>query len=119
MTRWTLAVFAVMLVGLTLVVAAARLFGGSGSRLSLIVSVASAWLGAWVLWSFAGGLALHYGALSTYDAPVFGVLALVAGVVQYRARLERGREPALAVFIGGQLVWIAIVLVRNGIVSGR
>ncbi len=117
MTRWTLAVFATMVIALTLTITVARFFGRSGSRLSNLVSVASAWLGAWVLWSFAGGLALRYGALAAYDGPVFGILALVAGIAQYRTRVERGREPALAVFVGGQLAWLLIVLARNGLFS--
>jgi hypothetical protein len=115
--RWTLAVFATMVIALTLTITVTRFLGRSGSRLSILVSVGSAWLGAWVLWSFAGGLALRYGLLGVYDGPIFGILALLGGIAQYRARVEHGRELALALFVGGQLAWLVIVLARNGLFS--
>jgi hypothetical protein len=53
--------------------------------------------------------------LSTYDSTLFVVLALVVGSWHYRVRVARGREPGLAVFVGGQLAWLVIVLARNGV----
>ena len=97
--------------------ALARLLGRSGSRASIAVSVVAQWLGAYVLWNFAGGLARHYGALAVYDGTLFGLLALGMGFWQYRTRLRAGREPALAVFVGGQLAWLAIVGVQNGLMG--
>jgi hypothetical protein len=49
-----------------------------------------------------------------YDGPLFLGVALVLGIWHYRARLaspERGR----IVFVAGQLAWLVIVLVRNGL----
>src|SRR2546427_4768724 len=69
--RWALATIAALLFLGIAVAAAARFFGRPGSRASIFVSVVSAWLGAWVLWSFAGGLLLRYGVLSTYHGPPF------------------------------------------------
>jgi hypothetical protein len=37
------------------------------------------------------------------------------GFWHYRVRLARGREQGLVVFVGGQLVWLVIVLVQNGV----
>jgi hypothetical protein len=116
-TRWSLATLgALLLVGLG-ALAVARLLGRSGSRASLAVSVVAQWLGAYVLWNFGGGLALHYGALTTYDGTLFGLLALGLGFWQYRVRLRGGREPALAVFLGGQLAWLVIVGIQNGLLA--
>jgi hypothetical protein len=115
MTRWSLATLAVLLgVGLS-ALTLARLLGRSGSRASIAVSVVAQWLGAFVLWNFAGGMAMQYGALASYDSTLYGLLALGMGGWQYRTRLRAGREPALAVFVGGQLVWLAIVGVQNGL----
>jgi hypothetical protein len=95
----------------------ARLTGRRGSRFSALITVVSAWLAAWVLWGFVGGLAAHYGALQTYDSTLFAVLAIAGGVWQYRTYVRKGREPALAVFVGGQLIWLVVILVRNGVLS--
>jgi hypothetical protein len=114
-TRAAVALLAALLVGGALTVWVARRLGGSGSRASVLVSVAAQWLGAYALWTFAGGLALRYGALSVYDGTLFAVLALVMGAWQYRTRLRAGREPALAIFVGGQLAWGVIVGAQNGL----
>jgi hypothetical protein len=37
------------------------------------------------------------------------------GFWHYRVRLARGRESGLAVFVGGQLAWLVILLVQNGV----
>lgn len=117
MTRWTLVMLgALLLIGLG-ALALARFLGRSGSRASLAVSVLAQWLGAYVLWNFAGGLALRYGALATYDGTIFGLLALGLGLWQYRVRLRSGREPALVVFLGGQLAWLVIVGIQNGLLA--
>src|SRR5262245_40352136 len=109
-----LTVGVILLAGAALV-GVARLFGKSGSRLSVLVSVIAHWLGAYALWNLVGGLALHYGALRVYDSTPFAVLALVLGVWHYRARVRRGDEQGLAIFVGGQLAWLLIVLARNGL----
>lgn len=114
MTRWAFAVLAALLVLGVATVALARLLGRSGSRASLLVSVVAHWLGAWVLWSFAGGLALRYGLLGVYHGAFFGPLALAGGVWHYRTAVAAGRERGLAVFVGLQLAWLALVLFQNG-----
>lgn len=118
MTRWALAVLgALLLLGIASV-ALARLLGRSGSRASILVSVVAHWLGAWVLWSFAGGLALRYGLLDTYHGAFFGLLALAGGAWHYRTAVAAGRERGLVVFVGGQLLWLAVVLLQNGAFRG-
>ena len=67
-----------------------------------------------MLWSFAGGLARRYGLLDTYHAAIFGPLAIAGGVWEYRTAAAAGRERGLLVFVGGQLVWLAVVLLQNG-----
>lgn len=96
-------------------VAVARLRGRSESRGSILLSVVSHWLAAYALWTFGGGLALRYGALHAYDGTFFAVLALGLGVWQYRTRVSAGREPALAIFVAGQLAWLVIVGAQNGL----
>ena len=98
-------------------IAVARLLGRSGSRASLLISVIAYWLGAWVLWTFVGGLALSSGVLRTYDGSLFGLLALGLGAWQYRMRVRAGLEPALAIFVGGQLAWLVVVLLQNGLLT--
>ncbi len=115
MTRWTLAVLGVLLILAIMTVALARLVGRRGSRAAILVSVVAHWLGAWVLWSFAGGLAVRYGLLGTYDGAFFGPVALAGGVWQYRTAVAAGRDRGLAVFVGGQLLWLAVVLLQNGV----
>ncbi|MBI4594600.1 MAG: hypothetical protein HY728_10330 [Candidatus Rokubacteria bacterium] len=115
MTRWALATLVAVLLAGAATVAVARFFGKSGSRASVLVSVVAHWLGAYAVWNFAGGLALYYGALSAYNGTLFAVLALVVGYWHYRTRLSAGPEPALAVFVGAQLVWLVVVLAQNGL----
>ena len=117
MKRWVwLAGGLLVLAGLA-GVAAARLTGRRGSRPSAILTVVSGWLAAWVLWGFAGGLAARYGVLETYDGTLFAVLAIAGGLWQYRTHVRKGREPALAVFVAGQLVWLSVVLFQNGVLG--
>jgi len=92
----------------------ARLLGKSGSRASLVVTIVAHWLGAYVLWSFLGGLALHYRVLTAYDGALFALLALGVGYWQYVTVVTRGRERGLLVFVGGQLAWLVILLYQNG-----
>jgi hypothetical protein len=115
MTRWALATFVGILALGAGAVVVARFFGHSDTRASVLVSVISHWLAAYVLWTFAAGLGQRYGLLAAYDSYVFVLLALVVGFWHYRIRVTRGREPGLAVFVGGQLVWLVIVLVQNGL----
>jgi hypothetical protein len=114
-SRFTLAILGGALLAGAAGVVLARLLGRSESRAALLVGVVAHWLGAWVLWTFAGGLALSAGALRAYDGSLFGLLALGLGAWQYRMRVHAGREPALVVFVGGQLAWLAIVLLQNGL----
>ena len=53
MTRLGLATLGAVLVLGALAVVVARAFGASGSRAAALVTVASHWLTAWVLWTFA------------------------------------------------------------------
>jgi hypothetical protein len=115
-TRWVFSTLAVILAVGGLTVLAARLLGRT-SRASILVSVIAHWLGAFVLWSFAGGLALHYGVLSTYPGPFFGLVALGGGIWHYRTIVRTGRERGLTVFVGVQVGWLVIVLAQNGIFS--
>ena len=115
MTRWALLTLGAFIILGVLGVATARFFGKSGSRASVVVSVVAQWLGAYVLWTFAGGLLLYYGVVTRYDGTLFGVVALVLGFLHYRTRVSAGREQAALVFVGGQLAWLAIVLVQNGL----
>lgn len=117
MTRWGVITLVALLVAGLGAVALARFLGRSGSPASVGVSIVAQWLGAYVLWNFAGGLALRYGVLVVYDGTLFSLLAIGMGVWQYRTRLRAGREPALAVFVGGQLAWLAIVGVQNGLLK--
>lgn len=114
-TRWTLAAFGLLILLGAGGVALARFFGRSGSRASILVSVVAHWLCAYVLWSFAGGLARQYGLVDTYETSWFLLLALVGVVWHYRLQIRAGREQGRAVFVGGQLLWLVIVLVQNGV----
>ena len=115
MTRFTILTLLLIFFGGALAVGIARFFGTSGSRASVVVSVVAQWLGAYVLWTFAGGLLLYYGVVTRYDGTLFGVVALALGFLHYRTRVSAGREQAALVFVGGQLAWLAIVLVQNGL----
>jgi hypothetical protein len=115
MIRWALlAVLTILALGVAATLVG-RFLGRAESRASVLVSVIAHWLGAYVLWTFAAGLAHRYGVLAAYDSYLFVILAVVVGFWHYRTRIERGRQPALAVFVGGQLVWLLILLVQNGI----
>ena len=57
MTRWALLTLGAFIVLGVIGVATARFFGKSGSKLSIQISVAAYWFAAYVLWSFAAGLA--------------------------------------------------------------
>ena len=114
MTRLGLATLAVMLVLGALTVVVARAFGASGSRGSALVSVVSHWLTAFVLWSFAGGLALQAGLLSVYEPAVYSAVALVGAIVHYRLLVRGMRERARAMFVGSQLAWLVVLLGWNG-----
>ena len=114
MTRWAVTLTIVFIVGGGIAVWWARAFGRSGSRLSVLVSVLSGWLAAYVLWSLAGGLAERYGVLTTYNAPLFAAVAVVAGTWQYHTQVRQGRERGLTIFVAAQLVWLVVVIVQNG-----
>jgi hypothetical protein len=115
MTRWALVTFVAILALGAGAVMVARFFGHSNSRASVLVSVISHWLAAYVLWTLAAGLGHRYGVLAAYESYFFVILALVVGFWHYRVRVARGREQGLIVFIGGQLVWLVILLVQNGV----
>jgi hypothetical protein len=99
-------------------VAVARAFGKCGSRLSVAVSLVSLWLAAWVLWTFAAGLAACWRAIAWYDSRLFGVFALAGGVWHYRTHVRAGRDRGLAVF-GERLAGLFILLIQNGAFSER
>ena len=117
MTRWTLAIGAVLVLGAIVTVSVARALGWSGSRLSILGSVVALWLAAYVLWGFAGGLAAHYGLIARYDGSLFAALAVAGAFAQYRAQVSRGRDRGLTVFVAGQLIWLVIVMARNGLLA--
>ena len=117
MSRWALATLAVLfLLGLG-AVTLARLFGKSGSRASVGVSIAAHWLAAYVLWSFAAGLAVTAGLLTTYHQAAFATICLLGAVFQYRAHVQAGRDRGLAIFVGVQLAWLVFVLLQNGMLT--
>ena len=115
MTRWALLTFVVIFGLGTAAALVARFFGRTESRASILVSVIAHWLAAYVLWTFAAGLAHSYGAIENYDAYLFVLLAVIVGFWHYRIRVARGREQGLAVFVAGQLAWLVILLVQNGV----
>lgn len=117
MTRWAFTVTAVLIAAGAVAVWWARVFGKSGSRLSVLVSVLSGWLAAYVLWSLAGGLAARYGVLTTYNGPLFAAMAVVAGTWQYHTHVRQGRERGLTIFVAAQLVWLIVVIVQNGVLA--
>ena len=117
MTRWALVTLGAFILLGAIGVATARFFGRSGSRLSIQISVVAHWLGAYVLWSFAAGLAAKYRLIEHYEAGWFVLFALAAGWLHYRARLAGDAERGLAVFIGAQLLWLGVILVRNGMLD--
>jgi hypothetical protein len=114
-TRWALVTLGVLFFLGVATVALARLLGKSGSRGSRVVSIVSRWLAAYVLWSFAGGLARTYGLLVEYYSPAFAVIALLGAIFEYRARGRAGPERGLVIFVGVQLAWLVFVLLQNGL----
>jgi hypothetical protein len=116
-TRWALALSVVLLAGGVVTVAVSRRFGKSGSRASVFVSVLALWIAAWALWSFAGGLAAQYGLLQRYDGTLFAALAFAGGAWQYRTQVRQGRERGLTVFVGAQILWLLVVMARNGVLA--
>ena len=119
MTRWAFITFAVILVLGGLAVVTARFFGKSESRASTLVSVVAHWLAAYVLWSFAGNLAVHHGLIVVYHTTLFGVVAIAAGVWHYRVQVRAGREQGRMVFVGCQLAWLVALLAENGLFSSK
>ena len=117
MKRWIWLAGGVVIAGSLLALVASRVIGRRGSRPAALLSVVTGWLAAWVLWSFAGGLAARHGLLETYDGTLFALVAVAGGFWQYRTQVRRGREQALAVFVGAQLLWLGVVLVQNGILT--
>jgi hypothetical protein len=112
--RWVWLAGAAAVVGGLIAVGAARMAGRRGSRPATLVSVVTAWLGAWVLWGFFGGLANHYG-VATYDGTLFALLAVAGAAWQYRVQTRQGRQQGLAVLVAGQLLWLGVVLWQNGV----
>ena len=116
MTRWVVSALVVILAVGGLTVIASRALGRT-SRASILVSVIAHWLAAFVLWSFAGGLAQHYGVLTVYPGAFFGLVALGGGIWHYHTIVRGGRERGLTVFVAVQLGWLVIVLAQNGLFS--
>lgn len=116
-SRAALVLLIVMLLAGVAAVAVARFLGGSGSRGSVLVSVIARWLAAWALWTFAGGLARHYGLLGAYDGTLFTLLAVGVGIWEYRTRLRAGPDHGRVIFVSGQLAWLVIVGLQNGLLS--
>ena len=117
MTRWALVTLGVLLLLGIATIALARLLGKSESRGSVVVTVVSRWLAAYVLWSFAGGLARTYALLVEYYTPAFAVIALLGAIFEYRTRIRAGRERGLVIFVGVQLAWLVFVLLQNGLLT--
>ena len=114
MIRWALLTAAAIVALSAIEAAVARMLGARASRVSSLIAVVVQWLAAYVLWAFAGGLAVHYGLLSVYEPAFFVALAIVAGVWHYRARVTVGRERGRVIFVGSQLLWLVILLLQNG-----
>jgi hypothetical protein len=115
-TRWVFSALVVVLAVGALTVFASRMLGRT-SRASIVMSVIAHWLGAFVLWSFMGGLAQHYGILASYPGSFFGLVALGGGIWHYHTILRAGRERGLTVFVGVQVAWAVVVLAQNGLFS--
>ena len=114
MIRWALlGAAAVVLLG-ALETLAARFLGVRVARVSSLMTVIVQWLAAYVLWTFAGGLAMHAGFLTVYQPLLFVGLALIVGAWHYRARVAASHERARVIFVAGQLVWLVILLIQNG-----
>jgi hypothetical protein len=116
-TRWAVVLSLVLLGGGLVSIVVARRLGKSGSRPSVLVSVVSLWIAAWALWGLVGGLAARYGVLDRYDGTLFAVLAVTAGAWQYRTQVHQGRERGLTVFVAAQILWLVVVMARNGVLT--
>ncbi|MBI2204213.1 MAG: hypothetical protein HYU41_10230 [Candidatus Rokubacteria bacterium] len=116
MTRVGLATLAVVLVLGVAGVWLARALGLSGSRAAAIVSIASQWIAAWAVWTFAGAIAVHAGVLPGYEPTLFAAIALGGGLAQYHFLVRGAADRARAVFVGAQLAWLLVVMVQNGVV---
>jgi hypothetical protein len=114
-TRWALILSVLLLIGGVVTVAVARRLGKSGSRPSVFVSVLALWIAAWALWGMVGGLAARYGWLDRYDGTLFAALAVAAGAWQYRTQVRQGRDRGLTVFVAAQILWLVVVMARNGV----
>ena len=117
MTRWALLTLGAFIALGALGVAIARFFGKSGSLLSIQITVVAQWLAAYVLWSFAAGVASKYGWIGDYEATWFVPFAVLLGWWHYRVRVRAGAERGLAIFVGAQLAWLVVILVRNGVLT--
>ena len=117
MTRWAAILSLALLAGGVIAVGLARRLGKSGSRPSVFISVVASWIAAWALWGLVGGLAARYGLLDRYDGTLFVALAVAAGAWQYRTQVRQGRERGLTVFIAAQILWLVIVMARNGVLA--
>ena len=117
MTRWALVLSVVLLLAGVVSVAVARRLGKSGSRPSVFVSVVALWIAAWAIWGLFGGLAARYGVLDRYDGTLFAALALAAGAWQYRTQVREGRDRGLTVFVAAQILWLVVVVARNGVLA--
>jgi hypothetical protein len=118
MTRGLFATLAAVIVIAGLTIVGARLVGRTNQRAATLVSVIAHWLAAYVLWNFAGGLALHYGLLTAYPGAFFGLVAPIGGFWHYRTAMRAGPERGLTVFVGVQVAWLVLVLAQNGVFSG-
>jgi hypothetical protein len=116
--RWAASTLLAVVVAAGLVMLGAHLLGRRHPRASILVSVIAQWTGAFVLWSFTGGLALHYGILASYPGQLFALIAVGGGIWHYRTAIAAGRQRGLTVFLGVQLAWLVIVLVQNGMAGG-
>ena len=119
MTRWGLATLGALLVIGAAGVVLARFFGASGSRPAAMVTIASHWIAAWVLWTFAAGIAMRAGVVTAYEPALFAVVALGGAMFQYRALTAGAADRARAIFVGAQLAWLVVVLAQNGLFTVR
>jgi hypothetical protein len=71
------------------------------------------------LWGLVGGLAVRSGVLSVYEPGLYAVLAVAAGIWQYRTRVRTGPERGRLIFVGSQLLWLVILLAQNGLFTGN
>lgn len=115
MRRWIVTATAVLVLVGVAAVSAARTLGWRGSRLSVLVSVLSQWLTAWLVWGLAGYLAVQAGLLADYEPELFAALGVLAGAWQYRTAVSAGRQGARLIFVGAQVLWLVIVLAQNGV----